>query len=83
MKREAYGSRDEEFFALKTFAAHDLKGESLVRHVRLSNVGSLGKADTLASENPLPQSLLRGLDLTYQVARGAFFPQCPNQWYLA
>jgi len=25
MKREAYGYRDEEFFTLKIFAAHELK----------------------------------------------------------
>ena len=27
MKREAYGYRDEEFFTLKIFAAHELKYE--------------------------------------------------------
>jgi hypothetical protein len=37
-------------------------------------VGSLGKVNTLASENPLPQLRLRGLDLTHQVAPGASFP---------
>src|SRR5271166_872099 len=51
-----------------------IKGEALVRHLRLSEVGSLGKANTLASENPLPQLRLRGLDLTRQVAPGDSFP---------
>jgi len=37
-------------------------------------VGSLGKANSLASENPLPQMRLRGLDLTSQVASCASFP---------
>jgi len=39
-------------------------------------MGSLGKANTLASEipNPLPQLRLRGLDLTRQGAPGASFP---------
>ena len=37
-------------------------------------MGSLGKANTLASENSLPQLRLRGLDLTRQVAPGTSFP---------
>ncbi len=46
-------------------------GEALVRHLCLSYVGSLGKANTLASEHPLHQLRLRGLDLTREGAPGA------------
>jgi hypothetical protein len=36
--------------------------------------GGLGKANTLASQKPLPQLWLRGLDLTSQAAPGTSFP---------
>ena len=54
MKREAYGYRDEEFFTLKIFAAHEL----IVRLGRMSAPEIIGHPSH-ASENPRRSRLLR------------------------